>query len=89
MHIEPNHPQREPERRCQVCGHPASAFWEGTEDIAVCAGCAVEIVTKLIGDAIQLPSGRDSAQRCKSTVQRVTLHLWQALAMRLIRESSG
>jgi len=38
--------------KCIICGSPAAAVWVGEETVAVCKRCALEILPKLIADAV-------------------------------------
>jgi hypothetical protein len=69
---------------CTFCGRPeASGYWRGVEDdVAVCRGCAVEVLPKLLADALVGERG-DNPQttgQLHRKLETVLKNFWQAVA---------
>jgi hypothetical protein len=72
---------------CTICRQPAASAWHGEEStIAVCSVCALDVLPKLIGDALDLAHARPD-DRARAMVRRVESNLWKALALRLLKGS--
>jgi hypothetical protein len=69
---------------CTFCGTPdTSGYWRGVEgDVAVCRGCAVEVLPKLLADALVGERG-DNPQtigQLHRQLETVLKNFWQAVA---------
>lgn len=74
--------------KCDLCGEPASnAYWEGSGiTLEVCEGCAVNILPRIIADAVTL-TGAGDHNRSKVVLMQVERQFWRALAFRQMREA--
>jgi hypothetical protein len=41
-----------PDSKCSICGAEPSAMWGGQEPIFVCRNCALDVLPRLIADAL-------------------------------------
>jgi hypothetical protein len=69
-------------QRCCLCGEPPSAYWRGEVVIAVCSRCAVEVLPKLIADAIVGPhcGHKTVIPRLVEAGRRAAAAFWKAAA---------
>src|SRR5262245_33803948 len=74
------------QRVCFGCGlEQATGFWLGDEkDASVCTECAVEILPKLIADALVAQLGRDGQDaipHLRRNLDRIHARFWEAAAV--------
>jgi hypothetical protein len=72
---------------CFACGQPATAAWRGDHAMGVCSLCAVEILPKLIGDAVDLNHTRP-AEIMKRIVLQIQSNFWRAVTLRLLKRNT-
>jgi hypothetical protein len=41
-----------PDAKCSICGSHPTAMWRGVSDVFICPGCAVDVLPRLIADAL-------------------------------------
>lgn len=70
---------------CDVCDQAATARWRGNRNIAICSTCAIDVLPKLMADAIDL-SPDENFDRAKTSLERIVRTFWRAMACRLFRE---
>lgn len=76
---------------CSICGCCADASWVGEVEVHVCRSCAIDVLPRLMADAIY------GAYRCKGwslrpvdvedALIRVQLYMWRALANQAFRDA--
>lgn len=71
-----------PKSKCSICGHPAIAMWNGINEVFVCRDCAINILPRLMADAIM---------QCQPRIDTILdLHknseiaFWQAVASKAV-----
>jgi ribosomal protein L37AE/L43A len=69
-----------PNAKCSVCNKPASAMWRGATDLFICQECAVNILPRLMADAIVQPHTKmhQITDMCKTA----EVAFWQAVAVK-------
>lgn len=65
---------------CSICDEKPHAFWSGWKWVYVCSSCAVEILPKLIADAIWLRT--ESTDDAKQMLTAITGAYWEGIASR-------
>lgn len=75
-------------RTCLVCGKAPDAIWAGTGIITVCRGCAVDVLPRLIADALfrarwEPGSGLTITKAFKEYWTRAGASFWQGVAHNL------
>lgn len=67
---------------CCVCGEQPAAYWRGERVVAVCATCAVEVLPKLIADAVVGPTcgHKTVIARLREAERRAKAAFWEAAA---------
>ena len=70
-------------KRCRLCGndHPA-AMWRGEMDIFVCTTCAIDVLPRLIADAVV--SDHADFTSVLEDKNRIDKAFWEAVACRAL-----
>ena len=75
-------------RMCAVCGGGEwSALWVGATELHVCAACALEVLPRLIADAIWHQSLTPAD--VETIVGKVRGEFWRAVAINALRACKG
>lgn len=71
--------------KCAFCDRKPTAYWHGINaNISVCESCAVDILPRLIADAINIEAHDVHASyTATQQLKRCELSFWQAFAARL------
>lgn len=70
-------------RTCGVCGGDWSGLWVGVSDLHICPQCAVEILPRLIADAVWYP--RLALPEAERALEHVSKEFWRAIAIQALR----
>jgi hypothetical protein len=74
---------------CNVCGEPADAQWAGHESIGICEACAINVLPRLIADAVRARFGESHGSGANGAFLRsegeIRLAYWQAACASLSR----
>ncbi len=76
---------RDPATVCSICGEPIwTAAWVGMIELHLCRRCAVEVLPRIIADAIGQP--HLTLAEITDTLTQIKGEFWRACALRLLRE---
>ncbi len=73
-----------PDAKCDICGHNATAMWSGKESIFICRRCAVDVLPRLIADAILSDVQVRDYSRLLQAVEKAKSAFWQAATCRAL-----
>lgn len=71
-----------PDAKCNICGHEAAAMWNGEKDIFICPHCAVDVLPRLIADAILSDVLARDYSLLLQAVEKAKYAFWQATTCR-------
>lgn len=77
--------------KCTICGEKATGYWHGEGLVEVCHHCAIDVLPKLIADAIHVPRvdhrpGPWPVEAGRNALSRVKAAFWEAMSSRLAGE---
>lgn len=83
-----SHPDQIEPGKCFCCGEKAAAMWHGLEgQVDVCASCAIEVLPKLIADAVFVPPDLSKGTTGYADhLVKVEASFWAAVASRVALE---
>jgi len=65
------------EVRCSVCGGDPIAVWVGKDAIFVCERCAIEILPRLLGEAIAIAASDEGWLGFKRRLERLEKNIYR------------